>query len=644
MITRSKYLVIIFLSLTVKVFSQKINSFEIAGSEKQTAQKKLNGETAHASNNFKVSYYRCEWKIDPAKYYIEGNVTPYFVITSSTNSITFDLTTQLHVDSILMRGTKLFFSQVADETLNIQLPSTYASGTKDSLTIFYQGIPAGGGFGSFVQTTHDGVPVIWTLSEPFGARDWWPCRNGLDDKADSIDVFVTHPSQYRASGNGILADIKTIGDNTVTHYKHRYPIASYLVAFAVTNYATFTDSVQLKNALLPVLSYVYPEDSAYFHSNTFMMLNAMRLYDSAFGEYPFEKERYGQTQFGFGGGMEHQTNSFVVSAGENLMAHELAHQWFGDKVTCATWTDIWLNEGFATYCADFLYSERYNLAQYKLNVQNDLADIVSQTNGTVKVNDTTSVSRIFNSRLSYHKGAFLLRMLRFTLGDEAFFNGIHNYITDPLLSYNFATTADLQRNLEAASGLDLDYFFQQWYSGAGYPSFKVQWSEDANNEATIKISQTTSDSSISFFKTPIELTFKNATQQKTIVLQNNVNDQIFSADIGFAADALLIDPNQYLISKNNTVVYSPIIITSDSIVVSPNPFSDRINISFQLVMDEKLLLQLFDDLGHLIAKQEVVATGGNQTYSLFVPSLAKGMYYLKIFSNNKTITRHLIKL
>ena len=226
-------------------------------------------------------------------------------------------------------------------------------GSKDSLSIYYKGTPVGGGFGSFVQSIHNGVPVIWTLSEPYGAKDWWPCRNGLDDKADSIDIYITHPSKYKASSNGVPEAEVQQGSTTISHYKHRYPIASYLVAFSVTNFSTFTDYAAIGNKNVPVISYVYPEDSAYFHSNVNSVMNGLSLYSNRFTPYPFLTERYGQTQFGFGGGMEHQTNSFVINAEENLVTHELAHQWFGDKVTCGSWQDIWLNEGFATFVPIF---------------------------------------------------------------------------------------------------------------------------------------------------------------------------------------------------------------------------------------------------------------------------------------------------
>jgi aminopeptidase N len=643
----SKYLFIVLLLITLHASSQNRphkNVNKIARSERQAHSKKISQSITLASGNFTVHFYKCEWQLDPSKNYITGKVTPHFIITAPTDSLVFDLSHALKVNRVYMREQKLSFSQSSSETLTIHFAKTYSTGEKDSLSIFYEGEPVGGGFGSFVQSDHNGTPVIWTLSEPYGAKDWWPCRNGLDDKADSIDIYVTHPSEYAVSSNGVLQSVTKNRGSTTTFYKHRYPIASYLVAIAVTDYSVFTDSVQLGNKSLPVISYVYPEDFETFQSDTYRMLNAMQLYNNKFTEYPFINERYGQTQFGWGGGMENQTNAFIVSSDEHLMAHELAHQWFGDKITCGSWTDIWLNEGFATYCADFLYYEAFNPAQYKAYVKNDLDNIVSVPGGSVKVNDTTNTGRIFDGRLTYNKGAFLLRMLRWTLGDSLFFTGIRSYLTDSLLKYNFARTADLKRNLEVVSGLDLSYFFNQWYSGEGYPSFNIQWSQDANNKATITIDQTTSvPSSVSFFQVPLALSFKNATQQKTIVVQNNVKNQVVTADIGFKADTVLIDPDLYLISKNNKSIHTSPPEISEPVTVSPNPFTDKINIHFQQAEGKKILIQLYDNFGHFIVNDNFTGISSDQTYTLTAPNLAAGTYLLRITVDDKVTTRYMVK-
>ena len=642
---KTKHFFIALILLTLHASGQHENN--IANSERHARAKKLLQPRTLASGNFTVHYYKCEWKVNPSKNFIRGKVTAHFIITAATNSIVFDLSHVLKVDSIIMRKTKLNFSQALNETVSIQLPKSYTIGEKDSLTIIYEGEPPGGGFGSFVTSTHNGTPIIWTLSEPYGARDWWPCRNGLDDKADSMDIYITHPSRYNASSNGLPQSVVRNEKNSTTFYKHRYPVASYLVAFAVTDYDVFTDTVQLGDKSLPVISYVYPENVEVFKDSMFKLINAIQLFDRKFTKYPFINERYGQTQFGFGGGMEHQTNSFVDGSNENLMAHELAHQWFGDKVTCASWTDVWLNEGFATFCADFLYTENFDHPQYKLNVKNDLANIVSQTGGSVKVDDTTSINRIFDGRLSYNKGAFLLRMLRFTLGDNIFFKGLRNYLSDPQLKYGFARTADLQRNFEITSGVDLDYFFKQWYEGEGYPSFNVQWYQDSNNIATIKISQTTSvPSSVSFFRVPLQLTFKNGSQEKTIIVDNIVNNQVVTAEIDFKAHRVLIDPDQYIISKNNKATHTTFakMQSLEPVTVSPNPFTDKVNISFQQPGGKEILFELYDSFGHAVVNKTITADGSKQIFSLDVPSnLTPGNYILIVSADEKSVTRYLLK-
>src|SRR6185436_16576056 len=377
--------------------------------------------------------------------------------------------------SVYYRGSKISFSRPAD-LVQINFPGNIPASQKDSVTIFYKGVPANTAFGSFVQDFHNGTPVIWTLSEPYGSRDWWPCRNGVDDKADSIDFIISCPNAYRASSNGMLINETDNGITRTAFYKHRYPIASYLVAFAVTNFKVLHHSVQLGTVNLPMITYCYPEDENAFQVNTPKVLQSLSIYHQYFSAYPFINEKYGHTQFGWGGGMEHQTNSFITSPNENLMAHELAHQWFGDKVTCGSWQHIWLNEGFATYLSYF-YFEKIDPAGHLNRIKGLSNSITTLPDGSVFVEDTTNIGRVFSSRLTYNKGAYLLHMLRWVLGDTLFFRGLRQYVNDPALAYGFAKTNDLKRNLEQISNKTLTEFFNDWFIGQGYPSYTVKWTQ-----------------------------------------------------------------------------------------------------------------------------------------------------------------------
>lgn len=591
----------------------------------------LENSTA-ASNNFDIKYYRCEWAVDPALKYISGKVTSYFIITDATDNISFDLMDDLMVDSIRQRNNLLSFSH-ANNTVTIDFGLVQNAGSLDSITIFYQGVPPNNGFGSFVVSTHEGVPVMWTLSEPYGSRDWWPCKNGLDDKIDSIDVFIINPSQYTAASNGLRQSITVNGTDKTTHWKHRYPIATYLVCMAITNYAEFNNSVMIGNTDLLMQTFCYPESLSLFQADTHFVLDAMQYYSLLFGNYPFIKEKYGHVQFGFGGGQEHQTSTFIVTPDESLMAHELGHQWFGDKITCGSWRDIWLNEGFATHLASMYIESKYAFATIP-NRKKEINHITSLPGGSVWVDDTTSSNRIFDGRLSYRKGSHLLYMLRWILGDSIFVKGVRQYFTDSTIGFGFARTSDLKRNLEKASGVDLTKFFDEWFYGQGFPSYHVQWSQLNDGYVKIKMNQVTSHPSVSFFELPVALLFKNATQQKIIIVDNKFNGEIFFKNIGFVADSVIIDPDYWLITRDNTAEKFDETVQGQTLVqVFPGPFSDFINVYMQNISEPKAYLKIFDARGRTVYKTSLILNG-SLFKTISTASFAKGMYILKIEAGN----------
>lgn len=637
-----RFAFIFLLFASVKSFAQSLpetykNVEDIALMERRGHERIANRENAtEASNNFDVKYYRCEWEVDPAIRYIKGIVTVYYVTTSATGFIALDLMNDLVTDSVKQRNVLLTKSQ-SNNTLTINLTGLVILGTLDSVSIYYQGIPPNTGFGSFIQSTHAGTPVIWSLSEPYGSRDWWPCKNGLDDKADSIDVFVTNPIAYKAASNGILQSETPVSGGTklLTHWKHRYSIASYLICFAVTNYTVFNNTVQLSGGILPMQTHCYPESLTSFQNGTINTLNAMKLFDTTFGPYPFMNEKYGHVQFGWGGGMEHQTATFVVSIDESLCAHELGHQWFGDKITCGSWKDIWLNEGFATHLAS-MYMEKKYPGSVTSNRIGEINTITNQPGGTVYVDDTTNVGRIFDYRLSYLKGSHLLYMLRWILGDNVFFTAIRNYQTDPAVAYGFARTSDLKRNLEQASGKNLSYFFDEWFTGEGYPTYNVQWSNLGSGNVWIKMNQTTSQPAYPFFELPVALKFKNATQEATVVVNNLVNGEVFIRSIGFVADTVLVDPDAWLITRNNTTAKLPAVlpVTLQHFTVSKNACVAVINFTTSFESDMASFEIEFSNDGAVYAKAASIIAFGNsnveKNYSYQFPMQPGRNYFFRL--------------
>lgn len=649
---RILFIFLIFSSLQVKaqLASQSCKQVNDIAAMEQAAHQRIVAGTGtitnitSASNNYDVKYYRCEWEVNPAVRFITGKVTMYFVVTAATNNIQLDLMNALTVDSVKQRD-MILTKQHSNNTLSVDFPTVINVGVLDSIAVFYKGVPPNNGFGSFETTTHAGTPVMWTLSEPYGSRDWWPCKNGLDDKADSIDIFVTAPAQFKAAANGLLQSETLIAGGTkkIACWKHRYPIASYLVCFAVTNFAVFNNSVLLGATNLPMQTYCYPENLASFQNGTQNTLNAMQLFHNNFGDYPFINEKYGHVQFSWGGGMEHQTATFVVSIDENLCAHELGHQWFGDKITCGSWEDIWLNEGFATFLAAFYMENKYpaNILNARKSVINN---ITSSPGGSVWVDDTTSVGRIFSGRLSYNKGSYLLYMLRWKLGDAAFFNGLRQYQKDTKLAYGFAKTDDLKRNLEQVSGQNLTEFFKDWFKGQGYPSYNVQWTQVGKEYVSIKMNQTTSHASVGFFELPVALKFKNATQEKTIVVDNKTNGETFFKNIGFIADTVLIDPEYWLVTKNNVSAKVPDAAAGQNIIqVFPNPVTDHFYIYLRKMVAGTATISLYNAAGQRLYTRTASLVNGSEYLEIPSQYLPKGAYFLKIDAGEFKFVKKLLK-
>jgi aminopeptidase N len=659
-----KTLVIAFLSICfmLKTVAQtptfdldkSLNS--IIEAEQKHHQSLATFEASGAGSNIDIKYHRFEWQVDPAVRYIRGAVTTYFTAVSSMSQMTFDLDNVLKVDSVKQRGSKLLFSQLADKTMQITLSQNLGIGAFDSVTVYYQGVPPETGFGSFNQRLRNGTkPEIWTLSEPYGSRDWFPGKSDLFDKIDSIDVIVQCPPQYRVASNGLLIREIMVNDTTkLFHWKHRYLIVNYLVAFAVTDYVQYIDKAKLSRGdSMNILNYVYPEKLAESQAGSYKTANAMRLFDSLFVEYPFKKEKYGHAQCGFGGGQEHQTMSFMGNVFDaDLLAHELAHQWFGDKITCGSWQDIWLNEGFATYLAG-LYFQYIEPTYWRSWRTTTLSAATNPISGSVFVDDTTSVGRIFNGALSYNKGARVLHNLRFKLGDSAFFAGIRRYQNDPSVIYGFARTADLKRNLEAVSGQNLTEFFNDYIFGQGYPSFQVDVCQiDVTGFVNVSIKQTQSHPSVSFFETPISLKLINKRVNKdttvTInVTQNNQRLTLRLPSINYV-DSVVFDPELWLLSKNNKVIATVCGATQEIdsqwiTQLSPNPAKEILNVQFKAEKAEKITFEIVNELGQIISKTSVNALTGDNSMTLDVRDLAKGFYVLKCSTVSKIGLQKFVK-
>ena len=627
-------------------FSQNFQSDDISEAEAKAAAGWFGKPENMNTGNYDLKYHRLELTVNPTQAFISGKITSHFVAKENLNTVTFELVNNMAVSQVMQRGTPLSFTQNSNDEVVITLPQMQAQGVLDSLSISYSGNPISSGFGSFEIDTHEGDPVMWTLSEPFGAKAWWPCKQDLNDKIDSIDVYITTPrfnassEEYIAVSNGLEMGQTVNGSNKTTHFRHQHPIPAYLIAIAVTNYTVYSHIVNNNGNPFEIINYIYPEDLAYAQSRTPVTVDIMNLYANLFEPYPFADEKYGHAQFGWGGGMEHTTVSFMGGLNRSLIAHELGHQWFGDKVTCGSWQHIWLNEGFATYLAGMVIENFDGNTDFRSWKQDQIASITDQPDGSVYIpaQDTTSVNRIFSSRLTYNKGSMVLHMLRKKLGDALFFQGLRNYLDDPALSYGYAKTEDLIRNMEDTSGENLDEFFNDWIYGQGYPSYTIRWNQaGGTSNINIKISQTQSHSSVSFFEVPVPLRLVG-TQGETldIVLDNTANNQSFQPAVGFTVQSVQFDPEKDIISRNNNVILGVDDHDFDSqLVLYPNPASNSINIQKPKSLQVNKV-SIYNALGQLLYEAKYAE-------KIDISKFAKGVLFFQMETKDGMINKSIIK-
>ncbi len=623
---------------------------DIICAEKQHLQALMDVQKRSSTPNFHgydIQYHRCFWSLNPKiNSNIAGNVLFSFQVQGGNyDSLAFDLIADLYVDSVLYRGIPTKFIRKGNKVF-VYKNGKWLDGERDSFTVFYQGNPASipGGFGAYTYDAHATGPIIHTLSQPYGAPFWWPCKQTLSDKIDSIDIIVETARDFKVGSNGVLVKIDTSNSSKSIHFwKHRHPVATYLVAIAVSNYAEFTDFAKFHGRMdsLPVVNYVFPQFLQTTQIEAKRVLPMLRLFDSLFIEYPFMNEKYGHAQFTWGGGMEHQTMSFMVNFSFDLTAHELAHQWFGDLVTCGSWNDLWLNEGFATYLTSVAYEYIYDKNTFRDKMRGTRADITADPNGSVKPKDTSSVNQLFNGRLTYRKGAWLLHMLRVRLGDSLFFEGCRQYLISRKAN-GFATTDQFRVVMESVSGSDLREFFKQWYEGDGFPNLKINW-EQKGSILKVKIEQTPSNPSVPFWKITVPILFSNKLtgQQELKFFTPQKLTEEYVLNMMFDVDTAIFDPQVTVLAKAAIGGMNLGKIQEDPVFVFPNPSNGEI-INVMSRNPDILSLEIVSLLGQTVQSSNF-NLNAVQNVTMDVSSLSTGAYIVRIFTDNKVYLKKWIK-
>ena len=526
---------------------------------------------------YDVSYYDLDITVLPATSQVAGRVIMNArSLKNDLSPFDMDLYLAMTADSVKMNGSPVTFSHPGSE-LYITPPAPLDSGDTFSVEVFYHGPPASGGFGAFGFNTHGSpsAPIIWSLSEPYYARNWWPCKDTPSDKADSVDIRITCPSTLFAASNGELVSQTDLGTGFKKfHWRHRYPIVTYLVSLAISNF-TQLDYQYVYNGgadTMPVHFWVYPEQATNAQNAYPEVLQMLDAFGEAYGPYPFLNETYAISHFPWGGGMEHQTNTSPTpgSYSRNLTSHELSHQWWGDNVTCRNWKHIWLNEGFASY-SEAIYQEwLFGPATYRSYMNG----MVYKGGGTVIVDDTTNVDRIFHGGLSYDKGAWVVHMLRGVLGDDLFFDALAEYRAR--FQGRSATTEDLQAACEQVSGLDLSQFFADWCYGTFYPRYIYGYyltGTGTQQKAHLRLEQFQGGNP-QVFDMPVDVRFSSSTDGYMASVQNTQRVQWFEIPLSFTPTTIEFDPMGWILKD----AFAGVGVTTDSLKPArrDDPYTDTL--------------------------------------------------------------------
>ncbi len=605
---------------------------------------------ALAMQKYNVQHYHLNIAATNNSLTIAGATTIKATTVLPLDTFVFELSTAHTIDSIIYNNTTITKIHSADVGYAL-LPSTIAANTPFSITIHYHGTcPNTGasaiGYGFNTDTSPSwGNSVVWSLSQPFSAYQWWPCKQSLQDKADSSSVYITTSNLNKAASNGLLVGIDSLPANKVTYKWHsRYPIDYYLISVAISgyvDYSIYAKPTALVGDSILIQNYVYdnPGTLTSFKNRIDTIAKMVELYSNKVSLYPFWQEKYGVAMAPFTGGMEHQTMSSQGFYEFSLNAHELFHQWFGDHVTCKSWSDIWINEGFASY-GEYIALE--NLRS-KADAQADMVSvhnrIMSQPGGSIFFTDTTN-TRIFSSRLSYDKGGAVIHTLRYLLGDSIFYKTLGTF--QNLYANSTASITDFKTVAETISGQNLNNYFNEWIYGEGYPTYNTLFASNGSN-IVVQITHGGSVAANNLYTTPLQVLCKSNSGDTLVTLPITSNIQKFVLPSKKIITSVVIDPNNWIINAPGSIALNNDLVSS----ISNNNLL-QISIHPIPAVDKLYLKNCPHNVQGIITNHvgAIVFTGAVTNNCIPVATLPNGNYILRLadannnFTNQQFIVQH----
>ena len=636
----SKWLFLSFSGLIFPLMAQHPCAVQKAQTHAQLQQ----FSTVPGTENYNVHYVHLDVQVERTSNGIFGKAVTHFTVNSSQlNDYIFELIAPHAIDSIYINGAPASFVRNGN-VVTAALATPLSQGSQGIAEVWYGGTPPNGGFFNGISNESSpswGNQVTWTLSQPFGARDWWPVKQDLQDKIDSVRIWITTDTSNKAGSNGLLENITLLtGGKHRYEWVHRHPIAYYLLSLAVAEYIEYNFSVPVSQGLsVPIINYIYNNPGALpnFQADIDETGAMLLFFNSVYGLYPFADEKYGHCMAPFSGGMEHQTMTTQGFFNRDLTAHELGHQWFGDHVTCASWKDIWVNEGFASY-SEYLYAQSVSQTAANQWMASAHQNITSVAGGSVYVDDTTNENRIFSGRLTYDKGGAILHTLRAIVNnDSLYFLGFRQFLQQ--FGGGNARGVDVQQVMEQVSGLNLQTFFQQWYFGEGFPILEIRWNSGGPG-LLLNIQQVGSaPNSVSAFSYPLELVLqRNGLPDTTVRVAMQSPQQFFQVPVSGVVTGIVVDPLRWVIKRVNLLQKDETLSLASSEEITfmayPNPATSDVWISGAegpAVLTNVTGQEVWRGLLH-----------PNQSFQM--AHLPVGTYFLHFFHQQKPQTLRLVRI
>lgn len=600
-----------------------------------------------AEDEYDMLHVKMNLSLDNTSVTISGDVTTTArVVASSMPAYVFELNDQLTIDSVKINNQLLNVS-TNGYVRTVTLPSPLLQNAVFTVQVFYHGTISSGTsfFSTGIRNQSSptwGNMVTYTMSEPYDSRDWWPTKQSLTDKIDSADIWVTVPSNLKAGSNGLLQAVTPIPNGQSRYeWKTRYPTDYYLLSISVASYVDYSFYAPLPNSNDSVLvqNYIYdnPATLPFFKSQIDSQRQMIYFLSELYGRYPFWEEKYGNCMVPLSGGMEHQTMTSQGHFGTTLTVHELGHQWFGNNVTCGSWKDVWLNEGFAAY-TEYLFVERFwPPSQAYFYLQDKHNNVLLYDTSSVYVNDTTQVDRIFDGRFTYDKGASIVHTLRFVFdNDSLFFATLRDYQSQ--FAGKTAQISDFKTIAEQNLGKNLDTFFNQWIYSPGHPIYSATWNQNGN-WVFVKLNQTSSHPAINLFSTPVELHLFAPTGDTMIRVYHDQASQTYTFYWDRPMSGLNIDPNDWLLNEFGQITKDLSLnlqgADMQEMIVFPNPAGEQWHVKN---VREETNLRLADLNGRIV-------WSGKTSGDISIPAqgLSSGAYLLHFHNSSVSKTIKLIK-